>query len=295
MTDRLRAAAVASEVDQAERAPRERERELAGGVERSRSGRGRLAASRAHTAARRDDLARLRDADAEKRDQIAQARDRAADARDRAVEEEQLRAGARATPSQLVHDLRELREQARELRRQSALERLDAAADREAAAEDRRHAARERRLTGEDELTGALLRGAGETALAQEIGRARHKGHALAISILELDGLAAVNDEHGHVAGDALLRHLAAAVTRALHPYDLVVRWSGDEILLAIPGSTTPEARQHVAAIRQLLVERARTATISAGHAQLQPADTLESLLARTQITLDAAKRSPRR
>ncbi len=224
-----------------------------GGVERSRTSRARarIAVSRAQTACRRDDLARLRDAASEKRDQIAQARDDDADARDRAAEQRERRTDGGALPSQLLDELRELRERSRELRHQSALERLRAAADREAAAEDRRHAAHERRLTGDDELTGALLRGAGEAALAHEIARARHRGHTLAISIVGLDGLAAVNEAHGHAAGDALLRHLAAAISTALHPYDLVVRWGGDEFLLAIPESTTPAARQRVAAIQQ--------------------------------------------
>ncbi len=269
----------------------------AGGVERSRTSRARArtAASRARTASRRDDLARLRDVASDKRDQIAQARDADADARDRAAEERERRADVAALPDDLLNDLRELRRQGMELRHQSALERLRAAADREAAAEDRRHAARERRLTGNDELTGALLRGAGEIALAEEIGRARHRGHTLAISIVKLAGLGTLNDVGGHAAGDALLRHLAAAISTALRLYDLVVRWGGDEFLLAIPEATTAEARQHVAAIEHALTERARTASISAGYAQLQPADTLDSVLARAQIALDAGKRPPGR
>lgn len=148
-----------------------------------------------------------------------------------------------------------MRQQGGEPRHQFALERLRSAADREAAAEDRRHAARERRLTGEDELTGALLR----------------------------------------AAGARLLRDLAAAISAALRPYDLIVRRGGDEFLLTMPESTTPEARRRVAAIQHALTERAATATISAGHAQLQPSDTLESLLARAHVALDAAKRSSER
>lgn len=147
-----------------------------------------------------------------------------------------------------------MRQQGGEPRHQFALERLRSAADREAAAEDRRHAARERRLTGEDELTGALLR----------------------------------------AAGARLLRDLAAAISAALRPYDLIVRWGGDEFLLAMPESTT-EAPRRLAAIQHALTERMTTATVSAGHAQLQPADTLESLLARIHVALDAAKRSSER
>ncbi len=58
-----------------------------------------------------------------------------------------------------------------------------------------------------------------------------------------------------------------------------------------MPEMTTPDARQRIAAIQATLTERATT-TISAGHAQLLPTDTLESLLTRAQVTLDAAKRS---
>lgn len=86
-----------------------------------------------------------------------------------------------------------------------------------------------------DELTGALRRGAGLAALQREVGRARRHGdHRLAVAFIDLKSLKSVNDSAGHAAGDAVLCELAAALKRRLRGYDLIVRWGGDEFVVAL-------------------------------------------------------------
>ena len=85
-----------------------------------------------------------------------------------------------------------------------------------------------------DELTGTLRRGAGERALQREIARARRVTSPLTIVFIDVDGLKAVNDTAGHSRGDALLRDLAAAIRQRLRPYDLFIRWGGDEFVCVL-------------------------------------------------------------
>jgi diguanylate cyclase (GGDEF)-like protein len=55
--------------------------------------------------------------------------------------------------------------------------------------------------------------------------------------IADVDNLKAVNDAHGHAAGDRLLRQCADLLRSALRPYDKLYRWGGDEFLLVIPSA----------------------------------------------------------
>lgn len=264
--------------------------------ERSRAtmARSKIASRRAATTARREELARLRDVTAAERDRTAQARDDAADARDRAAEGRERRATDAGQAPAFSAAMRELREANAALRHESALERLRAAADREAAAEDRRHAARERRLSRTDELTGVYRRRAGEAALTQELERARRSERELALALLDIDGLRAVNDAEGYAGGDALLRHVAAAISATVRAYDVIVRWGGDEFVFAMPETTAPVALERVAAIQLALTARRAGASISAGNAQLRAGDTLDSLVARAVAALSEAKQARR-
>src|SRR5436853_433375 len=86
-----------------------------------------------------------------------------------------------------------------------------------------------------DDLTSTLRRGAGLAALEREIGRARRHGdHLLTVAFIDLEALKSVNDSSGHAAGDALLCELAGALRRRLRAYDLIMRWGGDEFVVAL-------------------------------------------------------------
>lgn len=98
-----------------------------------------------------------------------------------------------------------------------------------------------------DSLTGLYnLRGLLE-ALEKEIRRAERFGTPLAALVVDLDGLKGVNDRHGHAAGDAVLRHAAACITRVLRQFDGAARVGGDEFVILLPGTDAKGAR-HVAA-----------------------------------------------
>ncbi len=95
-----------------------------------------------------------------------------------------------------------------------------------------------------DSLTGLYnLRGIMEI-LEREIRRAQRYQSTLAVLMLDLDRLKAVNDEHGHAAGDSLLRHVAGRIGAVLRQFDGAARVGGDEFVIVLPGSNLLGARQ---------------------------------------------------
>ena len=161
-----------------------------------------------------------------------------------------------------------------------------------------------KRLAEEDPLTGLANRGAFADALAREVARARRHGHPLALAMLDLDHFKQVNDCHGHPAGDAVLRALAAAVRPLVRAEQLLARIGGDELALLLPHVGLPGARTFAEKVRRLADERPLAhddqetpiaVTVSIGVAALEPGDASpERLVVRADERLYAAKRSGR-
>jgi diguanylate cyclase (GGDEF)-like protein len=175
-------------------------------------------------------------------------------------------------------------------REESARERIAARSDREAAAADRERAAADRRYADLDELTGVFRRGAGELALTHEIRRSRRQERSLVVAVIDVDALKAVNDNHGHADGDALLRDVAAAITSTLRSYDVAVRWGGDEFVCGVSDVTLEVALERLVEIQRAFTALRPGASISAGLPELTDDDTLESLIARADTALYQSK-----
>ncbi|UKA50543.1 GGDEF domain-containing protein [Arthrobacter sp. FW305-123] len=93
-----------------------------------------------------------------------------------------------------------------------------------------------------DHLTGLLNRGAFLDLAATELDRLHSAGSGAAVVLADLDHFKAVNDEHGHGAGDVALRAFADACADSVRSTDLIGRYGGEEFVLFLPGATQDRA-----------------------------------------------------
>jgi len=151
-------------------------------------------------------------------------------------------------------------------------------------------------LAQRDSLTGAFNRRQMVSLLAVEAARAE-RGEALSLCIVDLDHFKAINDTHGHLAGDAVLRQFAATVQAQLRATDFLARYGGEEFLLALSQTGLADAarlaervRANVAAAVFEALPAERRVTVSIGVAQLLPGELIETTLYRADAALYAAK-----
>ena len=92
-----------------------------------------------------------------------------------------------------------------------------------------------------DDLTGVGNRRHLLQRLTEECARSERSGEPFALLVIDLDGFKAINDTHGHAAGDACLRHFTLMAQTRLRPSDMLARTGGDEFCIMLPASTLRE------------------------------------------------------
>lgn len=120
----------------------------------------------------------------------------------------------------------------------------------------RRSLEQARRSAEEDHLTKLPNRRAFEQRLPQECAKARDAGEPLAIAFCDIDNFKRINDEHGHEAGDRVLRHVATALTRISHDRCYVARHGGEEFVVLLRGRSLHQAWALLDEARAALAER---------------------------------------
>ena len=148
-----------------------------------------------------------------------------------------------------------------------------------------------------DPLTDVLNRRGFERELARALAYIKRYGTRAALIYLDLDGFKPINDRFGHAAGDAVLKAVARALTRAVRASDVVARLGGDEFVLLLWNLTDEDAVAKALAVEAVVAGatvRWRRATLavgaSAGAAPLGPLDQPVAVLARADKAMYARK-----
>ncbi len=186
-------------------------------------------------------------------------------------------------------------------RRDLSPEQLDVAltlAQQAAAARAARDARAAARI---DPLTGILNHGAMQAALGEEVARAARAGTPLSVLMLDVDHFKRVNDTHGHIVGDMVLKRVAGALRSHSRPYDRVCRYGGDEFVVLLPAADMEDAvlaarriRVGVGAAVADLAHLGIDVAVSAGVAQWREGSPPSALLQAADRALLDAKRDGR-
>jgi diguanylate cyclase (GGDEF)-like protein len=147
---------------------------------------------------------------------------------------------------------------------------------------------------------GLLNAAAWQREADAEIVRTRRTGSPLALLLIDVDHFKRVNDNHGHLIGDEVLRALAAELRHQVRESDVVGRFGGEEFTVLLPRTDAAAAHRIAERLRasagRLSVAAARISiTVSIGVAVLGPhGDDLVELLAAADMALYQAKAAGR-
>src|SRR5215207_1066306 len=158
-------------------------------------------------------------------------------------------------------------------------------------------------LSGTDHLTGLPNRREGEERLAADLARAKRGGAILTVAVGDIDNFKAINDTHGHPAGDVCIRHVARVIRRNVREGDWLARWGGDEFILSLWDASvfaSPEAvltrisRGLKESPARLPLGEELVLSISTGAHRYAGEDDIRELLAKADAAMYEAKREGR-
>lgn len=139
-----------------------------------------------------------------------------------------------------------------------------------------------------DHLCQVWNRAGLEALLDREIRVVARSGAPLALLYVDLDGFKHVNDQHGHQAGDNVLRAVARSLVQGVRPNDTVARIGGDEFVVVLPNTTGAEARVLAARLRHTV----DACSWTFGVAEFQSGETVYEFMDRSDRELIARKQA---
>lgn len=152
-----------------------------------------------------------------------------------------------------------------------------------------------------DALTGLLNRYGLQQVLPREHAEARRYRRPLSCLMIDLDDFKAINDTHGHPAGDVALKQVASILTEAVRGSDTACRYGGEEFLVLLPETNLDGAIALAEKIREATTARAFgdethtfNLTLSIGAATLTETESGNDMIARADIALYQAKATGR-
>jgi len=151
---------------------------------------------------------------------------------------------------------------------------------------------------GEDPLTGLLNRRGFTQALERALAYVKRYSATASLLFLDLDGFKAVNDKHGHGAGDWVLGRVGRLLAGSVRASDVVARVGGDEFVLLLWNLNETQANLKARALEKMIEEsdfefsgKRFEVGLSAGLTMIAAGDTSESVLARADQAMYARKK----
>lgn len=156
-------------------------------------------------------------------------------------------------------------------------------------------------LAATDPLTGLSNR-RNLLAMAEHVmAKAQRAGQPIALILADIDHFKAINDQHGHEAGDRVLVHTGALLSQTCRAQDIVARWGGEEFLMLLPATDAAAAWTVAERIRTTVTsqplapqEEAIEVTLSLGVAVVHANEPLASAIARADAALYRSKEEGR-
>jgi diguanylate cyclase (GGDEF)-like protein len=149
-----------------------------------------------------------------------------------------------------------------------------------------------------DPLTGVFNRRHMESRLSEALESARRRGAPASLLLIDIDHFKRINDEHGHEAGDTVLKGIVSVVRAHSRRVDLLFRMGGEEFVLLLPDTAEAGAAGIAEKLRQAIAEAGlldgRAVTASIGISGMRPGDTVEQWVRETDDAMYAAKEAGR-
>ena len=156
-------------------------------------------------------------------------------------------------------------------------------------------------LSRTDSLTGTLNRRAILSQIEIELSRVRREKKKFSLSLLDIDHFKKINDSHGHIVGDHVLREVVGRISSVIRTYDSLGRFGGEEFLIIIPGANEVGAYALCERIRSVVGNKDITSnglsirvTISQGVLTCDGNANVDDLVARADKAMYQAKKNGR-
>lgn len=153
------------------------------------------------------------------------------------------------------------------------------------------------RLSETDPLTGVANRKKLHRVFDAELARSKRHGLPLSLMIFDLDHFKQINDAHGHLFGDEVLKRVTQRVLKSIRVNDLLARWGGEEFLILAPMTSRSQAAEMAEKLRREIAEldfgKGRRVTVSFGVAECpleEVSDALDKCLKAADACLYRAK-----
>ncbi len=149
-----------------------------------------------------------------------------------------------------------------------------------------------------DGLTGILNRNGFEEGLEKQIGQAIRHDKPLALIMMDVDNFKDINDRHGHIVGDKILKEITRLMTENIRIYDIFARWGGEEFMILVTEAGQDKAVQFAEKLRKIIESGffgiESKVTCSFGVAMYRKSETIDEFVHRADEAMYNAKHSGR-